>query len=216
MTPGAAVTDLEIWRLLEEAAAWRLLGLLFERPRGGWWREVGGLRREVSDPGVGAAADAGQGEGDEGTYLAVLGPGGPVSPREVTYRGMEDPGRILADVEAFYAAFAFRPQTEEAPDHLAVEAGFLGYLCLKEAYARARGEAEAAETAAQAATHFREAHLSAFAWPVRDRLEGTGVRYLSLAAAALARRTAPPREGAMAPGDLPQGCTACPPGCEPG
>jgi hypothetical protein len=102
---------------------------------------------------------------------------------------MEDPGHILADIMAFYEAFAFRPATEEPPDHLAVEAGFLGYLCLKEAYAWSRGNAEEAEIAANAVARFRERHLSALAWPAAERLEKTEAPYLSLAANALAHRT---------------------------
>jgi nitrate reductase assembly molybdenum cofactor insertion protein NarJ len=203
--------------LLAEAAAWRLLGLLFERPRERWWQEVADLRREVEDPDIGAAADAAREEADEGTYLAVLGPGGAVSPREVAYRGMEDPGHLLADIEAFYAAFAFHPQTEEAPDHLAVEAGFLAYLSFKEAYARARANEEDAEIVAQAAARFREAHLSAFAEPVRDRLEQGGIRYLLLAAAALARRAGPPQDAKCAEAaTLLPPCDACPLECDQG
>lgn len=214
MTPGVAIDDLRLRSLLVEAAAWRLLGLLFERPRGGWWQEVADLRREVDDPDIGAAADAAREEADEGTYLAVLGPGGAVSPREVAYRGMEDPGHLLADIEAFYSAFAFDPQTEEAPDHLAVEAGFLAYLSFKEAYARSRANDEDAEIVAQAAARFREAHLSAFAEPVRDRLEQGGIRYLSLAAAALAPRAGPP-QNTKAVEALPPPCDACPLECDP-
>ncbi len=180
--------------LLREATEWRLLGLLFERPREDWWREVTSLCREVSDPDIRAAADAAKEEADEGLYLALLGPGGAVSPREVAYRGMEDPGHILAEITAFYDAFAFRPATEEPPDHLAVEAGFLGYLCLKQAYALLRGSVDDAEIAAQAAARFRETHLSTLAWPVVERMEKAGVRYLSLAAAALARRSGPRRD----------------------
>jgi nitrate reductase assembly molybdenum cofactor insertion protein NarJ len=177
--------------LLREAAEWRLLGLLLERPREGWRQEVEALNREVSDPEIGAAVDAARQGATEGRYLAVLGPGGPVSPREVTYRGMEDPGHILGDLMAFYEAFTFRPETEEAPDHLSVEAGFLGYLCLKAAYARASGDEGNAEVAAQAAERFREAHLAAFAWPLAGRLAKTDVHYLTLAASALARRSGP-------------------------
>lgn len=55
----------------------------------------------------------------------MLGPGGLASPREVAYRGMGDPGQILSDILAFHEAFAFRPEAEEPPDHVAVEAGFL-------------------------------------------------------------------------------------------
>jgi nitrate reductase assembly molybdenum cofactor insertion protein NarJ len=180
-----------IQELLRDATEWRLLGLLLERPRDGWRQEVEGLSREVSDPEVRAAAEAGMEEAGEGLYLALLGLGGAVSPREVTYRGMEDPGHILADISAFYAALAFRPETEEAPDHIAVEAGFVGYLYLKEAYARARGNDDEAEIVANAAARFRETHLATFAWPVAERLARTDVRYLTLAATALARRSGP-------------------------
>jgi nitrate reductase assembly molybdenum cofactor insertion protein NarJ len=194
MTQAAAIADPRVHERLAEAAAWRLLGLLFERPREGWWQDVEALSHVVTDPEIRAAAAAVREEASEGLYLALLGPGGLVSPREVTYRGMEDPGRILADISAFYEAFAFQPETEEAPDHLAVEAGFMGYLCLKEAYARARGNEEEAEVVVKAAERFRETHLSTHAWPVVERMEKAGVRYLSLAAAALARRSGPRRD----------------------
>lgn len=209
MTETAAMTGPEVRQLLGDATAWRLLGLLVERPREGWWQEVEMLSREVADPEITAAADAAREGANEGLYLALLGPGGPVSLREVTYRGMEDPGRIIADIQAFYEAFAFQPKTEEAPDHLAVEAGFLGYLCLKEAYARARGTEDEAEVAAQAAARFREEHLSTLAWPVAERLENADVRYLSLAAAAVARRAGPRPDTAMTVEEDLQSCDDC-------
>jgi nitrate reductase assembly molybdenum cofactor insertion protein NarJ len=195
--------------LLREATAWRLLGLLLERPRDGWWQELEMLGREVADPEIRAAADAAREAANEGRYLALVGPGGPVSLREVTYRGMEDPGRIIADISGFYEAFAFQPETEEAPDHLAVEAGFLGYLCLKEAYARARGTEDEAEVAAQAAVRFREEHLSTLAWPVAERLAEADARYLSLAAAALARRAGPQPVTTMTAKEGMRSCDDC-------
>ena len=63
---------------------------------------------------------------------------------------------------------------EEASDHITVEAGFIGYLCLKEAYARVRGNEEETEVTAKATERFRQSHLSTFAWPLADRLEKTG------------------------------------------
>ena len=215
MTEAAAITDPFLRHLLGEATAWRLLGLLFERPGEGWWQEVEALSSSVADPEIRAAAGAAREEAGEGLYLAVLGPGGPVSPREVTYRGMEDPGRILADISAFYEAFAFRPETEEAPDHLAVEAGFMGYLCLKEAYALARGNKDEAEVAATAAARFREAHLTTLAWPVADRLATAEARYLALAAAALARRSGPRPHTTATVKARPPRCENCPMGCDP-
>jgi hypothetical protein len=202
----------EIRDLLAEAAAWRLLGLLLERLRGGWWREVEELSRELGDPELAAAVDAAREEAAEGLYLALLGPGGVASAREVSYRGMEDPGRILADLRAFYGAFAFNPNTEEAADHLSVEAGFLGFLRLKEAFARARGEGEKAAIAADAASRFRADHLSACAQPFAERVANTGVRYLTLAAQALARRAGPARPAG--PG-LPLLEDGCPLACAP-
>jgi nitrate reductase assembly molybdenum cofactor insertion protein NarJ len=169
----ADAVEPRIHELLRQATEWRFLGLLFERPREGWWQDVEALVREVGDPELKAAAEAAREEADQGLYLALLGPGGAVSPREVAYRGMKDPGHILAEIMAFYEAFAFRPATEEPPDHLAVEAGFLGYLCLKEAYARARRNDEEAEIAGNAAARFLKDHLSVFAWPVLER--GPGV-----------------------------------------
>lgn len=212
MTETAAIADPRVRELLAEATAWRLLGLLFERPREGWREDVEALSRLVADPALRSAAGAAQGEASEGLYLALLGPGGLVSPREVTYRGMEDPGHILADISTFYDAFAFQPETEEAPDHLAVEAGFLGYLCLKEAYARARGSEEEAEVAAQAAARFRESHLTILAWPVAEHLEKTNVRYFSLAATVLAHRSGPRRDTppiTTAPLRLCDDCPGC-------
>ena len=213
MTEVAAITDPRVQQLLAEATAWRLLGLLFERPRTGWWHEAEMLSREVADPAIKAAVDAARQEASEGLYLALLGPGGPASPREVAHRGMEDPGHIIADIGAFYEAFAFQPETEEAPDHLAVEAGFLGYLCLKQAYAWSRGNEEEAEVAAQAVARFRDAHLAIVCWPVADRLEEAGVHYLSLAASALAHRPGPRRESVTTiPAPRPN-CDDCPIEC---
>lgn len=215
MTEPATLAGPRIQELLSEAAAWRLLGLLFERPRQGWLEEVESLGREIRDPEITAAVDAAREEASEGLYLALLGPGGVVSPREVSYRGMNDPGQILADIRAFSEAFAFQPETEEPPDHLAVEAGFLGYLTLKEAYARARGNDEEAVVAAQAATRFREEHLATVVWSLADRLDKTEVRYLSLAARALARRAGPrPATHPIGESPLPLCDSACPHECD--
>jgi nitrate reductase assembly molybdenum cofactor insertion protein NarJ len=211
------VVEPRVRELLAEAAEWRLLGLLFERPRDGWWQDVESVCGETRGPEVAAAAaSAARQEAAEGLYLALLGPGGIVPPREVSYRPMRDPGHLLADVKGFYEAFAFRPQTEEPPDHIAVEAGFVGYLCLKEAFALARGQDEEAEIAAQAARRFKQEHLSALAWPLARRMEKTGVRYLSLAARALALRTGPrPESEAAAENSLPLCASDCPLECEP-
>jgi hypothetical protein len=129
---------------LAEAARWRLIGLLLERPRPGWHAEQRALAASA-DPVLAAISQDAE-RAEEGSYLRVFGPGGSASPREVAHRGWADPGRILSEVAAFYDAFAYRPGTEDPLDHVAVEAGFVGYLRLKQAYARDRGDAEGAHT----------------------------------------------------------------------
>jgi nitrate reductase assembly molybdenum cofactor insertion protein NarJ len=214
MTETAAIADARVRDLLAEATEWRLLGVLLERPREGWWQEVAALSGEVRDPDTSAAAASAREEAAEGLYLAILGPGGVVSPREVAYRPMGDPGHVLADIQAFYQAFAFRPETEEPPDHIAVEAGFIGYLCLKEAFARSRGQGDEGEIVFQAAARFREEHLSVLAWPLAQRLESADVGYLSLAARALARRSGPrPTTNPIAESLLPSCGSSCPLDC---
>jgi len=186
--------------LVADAATWRLLAKLFERPRPGWLEEIGDLAAEVDDPGLRGAVEAARGAAEEGFYLALLGPGGAVSPREVAHRGpMVQPGLLLARLNALYGAFAYHPETEEVPDHLAVEVGFMAFLRLKEAYARARGEEEQAAQAATAADHLLEEHLRAMAEPVAEVLEAAGGAYLARAARALLERTGPRPEALRAP-----------------
>ena len=190
--------------LLAASAEWRLLGLLLERPRAGWHAEVAALARESAAADLRAAAAA-AGDASEGEYLALLGPGGAVSPREVAYRGMEDPARVLADIGAFHAAFAFHPASEDPIDHLAVAAGFVGYLSLKTAYAEFEGVAEGASTTAEARATFIATHVSRFATEVARRLDvvlGDGSEhYLAQAARAIVHRVPAPATAAT-PGTI--------------
>lgn len=181
--------------VLGASAEWRLLGLLFERPRAGWHDEIAALGREVAAEDLRRASGAAC-AASEGEYLALLGPGGAVSPREVAYRGMEDPARVLADIGAFHRAFAFHPASEDPIDHIALAAGFAGYLSLKVAYADYEGEAEAARTTAEARETFLAAHLGVFAAEMARRLEAVlgaeSEHYLLAAARALVRRVPAP------------------------
>ncbi len=173
------------------AVQWRVLSLLFERPRPGWHDDVVSLAAMTQEPALAAAAAAASGA-TESDYLAAFGPGGAVSPREVAYRRREDPGGIVADVSAFHTAFAFRPLSEDPPDHVAVAAGFAGYLFLKEAYALAKDEPEAARTCSEARARFIDAHLRFMAEPLALQLEDLcPVPHLVLAAQALLQRTGP-------------------------
>ncbi len=68
---------------------------------------------------------------------------------------------MLAELQAFYRAFAYQPVTEEPPDHVAVQAGFVGYLKLKQAFARACAERDAADVVRWAAERFQLPRLLA-------------------------------------------------------
>jgi len=190
--------------LLSEAQDWRLLGLLFERPRDDWWQEIAELAASTRDEGLKAAAAATLGAG-QGAYLALLGPGGVLPAREAGYRRTSDPGQVLFEIQTAYDAFAYKPVAEDPPDHIAVEAGFVGWLCLKQAYALASGDREAASIAADAASTFQKRHLAAMAEALSVRFEIVEGGYLLLAARALLARVGPrPKdlEGYWAPDGL--------------
>ena len=154
--------------LLVLAASWHLASLLLERPRPEWKSEIARLAAEVSDPRLtGCAAQADQ--ASEEVYHRLFGPAGAISPREVSYCGFEDPGRLLAQLSAFYHAFSFNPQREESIDHVSVEAGFVGYLFLKEAYARMRNAAASAAIARDARERFFREHLARSARGMLER-----------------------------------------------
>lgn len=157
--------------LLEDAASWRLLGLSLERPRGDWADTIRAITRDRAvDPRVAATAARTADESTEQAFLAMFGPGGAASPREVSYRRMGDPGRILAELKVIYDAFAFIPQTEEPPDHVSVEVGFVGYLRLKEAFARMTGDDGSADVIRDASTLFIVEHLSYLVAGLQGRL----------------------------------------------
>ena len=210
------MTESKGTELLREAAEWRLLGLLLACPLGDWQTQVAALAAEVADEQLAEAAAAAREDAGEGLYHTTFGPGGPAAPREVSYREYVTPGQSLSEVTGCYDAFAYRPTTDEAPDHVAVEADFMADLRLKEAYATARGDDEQAALTAEAAQRFLEDHLSSIAAPLAQSLDAFGLRYLTLASAALLHRVGPPRHVVPAAGPLPvfndeaclSGCTA--------
>lgn len=163
--------EIDVRELLAQAAAWRLASLLLERPRPQWRSETLRLCSEVSDQRLSCSA-RGADQGSEEIYHRLFGPGGTLSPREVSYCGFEDPGRLMAELRAFYHAFSYDPRREDPVDHISVEAGFVGYLFMKEAYARLRGDLESAEIARRARERFTEAHLGRCARGMMDRLNG--------------------------------------------
>lgn len=186
---------------LAAAAEWRLLALLLSRPRPGWREELVALAREVPDGRLRRAASAAA-PATEGAYHALLGAGGVASPRAAAHAGFLDPGRLLADLAGRYAAFGFTPGAEEPDDHLSVECDFVSYLLLKEAYARARDEPEAAAVTREARERFLVEHLALAGARLAGKLPPDAPAYLALAAASLAARLPEPPPAA--------------PGCEPG
>ncbi|HOG28179.1 MAG TPA: molecular chaperone TorD family protein [Vicinamibacterales bacterium] len=193
MTEGLRRSEAGPEALLLEAAAWRLIALLFECPGPGWQAHVAALGRDCRDPALQAAAHAAQTEASEGLYHSLFGAGGPVSLREVTYAGGMRPGYLLSELGAYYEAFAYRPGSPEPPDHLSVEAGFVSYLAMKQAYAAASNDPEGAGITADAMAAFCAEHLAGMAEPVARALEAGGPPYLALAGRALLERAGPPR-----------------------
>lgn len=191
--------DARVHALLKQAAEWRLIGLLFECPVGAWRDDVAALVGDVVDPVLRSAVAHALEEASEGLYHSTFGPGGPAPPREVTYIKAIQLGYLLSELAAFYDAFAYRPVTRESPDHVSVEAGFVAYLLLKQAYAVARGDDEQASVAAEAAATFTREHLSALAGPLAATLGASGLDYLAEASRALAARVGPPPEAVALP-----------------
>jgi nitrate reductase assembly molybdenum cofactor insertion protein NarJ len=200
---NAEVVDERALPLLREAAHWRLISMLLACPQDDWRSHVTALAAEVTDEQLQQAATAMAEEASEGLYHTTFGPGGPAAPREVSHREYIVPGPSLSDLVAFYNAFAFCPATNEPPDHVAVEADFIAYLRLKEAYALARGDQEQACIAADAARRFLEDHLSSIAAPLAQSLAASGITYLQLAADALFSRVGPPRYTVATNSSLP-------------
>lgn len=191
MSAAVEVRDPRVTELLREAAAWRLIGLLFERPRDGWLDDARRLAAEAGDDDLTTAAARAGEEAGEGVYHTVLGPGGPAPAREVSWRDTMQPGLILAEVAAWHEAFAYTPTTEEPLDHISVAAGFVGWLKFKEAYARSRENDEQAGVTAEAAAGFLREHLAFMAEPLSRALDAAGPDYLAAAGRAMLRRVGP-------------------------
>ncbi len=154
MIPAASDTE----GLLTQAAAWRLASLLLERPRPQWRSEIIQLAPEIKDKNLRDSA-TNSAEATEELYHRLFGPGGTASPREVSYCGMEDPGQVMAQLSSFYQAFSFTPRREDSIDHISVEAGFIGYLFLKEAYAELQGDRESGDITKHARENFFRDHV---------------------------------------------------------
>ena len=155
--------------LVAQAAAWRLASLLLERPRPQWRSEIIALAAEIDEQKLRSSATETE-QATEELYHRLFGPGGTISPREVSYCGLEDPGHVMAQLATFYQAFAFTPHREESIDHISVEAGFVGYLLLKESYAQMQGDTESRDITKAAKERFIREHLQRCAQGMVDRI----------------------------------------------
>jgi hypothetical protein len=105
----------------------------------------------------------------------------------------------MSELGGYYRAFGYQPVTGEPPDHVSVEAGFVAYLRLKEAFARTTGDEDHAAMTAEAASRFQKYHLARIAGPLAAKLSESGIAYLARAGQALVERAGP----GVAPAVLP-------------
>jgi TorA maturation chaperone TorD len=152
--------DVNAW--LERAASWRLASLLFQEPRENRAAELSALAALVSEPvRAGAEALVAETALRAEDYQRVLGPGG-CAAAESSYdrAAIANRGPLIADVSAFYEAFAYPPRhtSDLVPDHIVVELDFLGFLALKIAFAMHEGRAEECAVARTAYDEFLERH----------------------------------------------------------
>jgi nitrate reductase assembly molybdenum cofactor insertion protein NarJ len=183
--------------LLNEVAEWRLLSMLFDCPRNDWYGEVKALGKAVHDTTLKKAARNAVKEGSDSLFHSVFGPGGPAPGREVSYRGWVQPGYMLSEISAFYNAFSFSPDTQEPPDHVAVETGFIAYLKLKQLYALECEDIESFSIAKKASDDFIDEHLSKFTAQLAKILRVSGIEFLSLAGKALLDRVGPDKDNRL-------------------
>jgi len=118
----------------------------------------------------------------------LVGPGAPANLRSTAHRKAADPGHVFAEISAMFQAFGFAPRREDPVDHASVLSGFVGYLRLKEALARAKESADDAEIAGRIAALVVREHLAMLAEPVCQRLFECEAGYLAFAAQALLER----------------------------
>ena len=165
----------------------RSLSILDPRGAEGLRSAWEGMRRAVAESDAAARA---------AERARVLGHAvrGPCPPYEIEY-GPEHffgKSRRLGDVAAFYRAFGVEVSrlAREREDHVAIEAEFLSFLCLKRALAEGDGAAERAEVCRDAERLFLEEHVGRFLPSFSRRVDALGSGGLIASAARLAASAA--------------------------
>ncbi len=189
---NTSVLSSEVQALVGQAAEWRLIELLFRCPSETWKQQVDAVACEVKDPDLCDAARMAVAGASEGVFHSLFGPGGPAPAREASYNGAVQLGYLMAELSTYYNAFAYSPGAANEPlDHVSVEAGFIGYLKLKQAFALSQRAETEQSVSAEAADRFIKEHLCTIAEPLSSALDQSGEAYLELAGRALLRRTGP-------------------------
>lgn len=177
-------------RWLKKAAAWRYFSLLFRLPARETRSELKKLAREVPRELrlLGQQWAALPLKASEAEYHRVLGAGGiPAVESSYDDNALAGRGPLLADVRAFYEAFAYTPEKlpAELPDHIAVELDFMAFLSMKIAFAFQENRQEPLVTSQKAYDAFLEAHLQTWFARLLGRLEQICAPFHSAACAQL-------------------------------
>ncbi len=178
MTDLCEVAGREVTDLLAECAEWRLFGLLFEYPAHAWRSNLESLLPALPRSDLRGLAQAALEHSSEGLQIALFGPGGTVPVREVARQVGVQSGYLMAELSAYYEAFGYQPEVEEAADHLAIQLGFVAFLKMKQALALFQGNSEHARLTAEAADAFIKDHLAVQAEPVYHALESHAPSFL--------------------------------------
>ena len=189
MIDSTAVTP-EVRDILNNAAEWRLIALLLERPRLHTVPQIGCIAKEIPAADLKEIVELALNATEE-CYLQYFGPGGLLSPREVAYIGWGDPGKMMSEIGLLYESFSFAPRSEDPSDHIAVEANFISYLYIKEAYALLNEEEEKVDTAKAVRQKFIEEHFGVLLYGLTRKLNGSEPVYISKTLTAASTRIQP-------------------------
>jgi nitrate reductase assembly molybdenum cofactor insertion protein NarJ len=199
MSDATSERDTAIATDLRRAASYRYLSLLFAPPTQEIGDELVSLAGSVA-PALAEDAEAlgkATGRSLQGLYHKVLGAAGQVPDVECGYDDNTAGGRgpLLADVAGFYRAFSFEAPAGLTTDHICTELGFMGWLAMKEAFARHEGDEDHRAITEEARRRFVKDHLGRWVLAFLERVAqvGEGTHYEVVAT--LASRTLRSLEG---------------------
>ena len=182
--PLADATERAVHERLERASLYRLLGSAFAYPAPGDLPALACLARalvETAPSGLAGplarlAATAGETECADvaAEYVFLFDRGARCPPYEGAWEEapqLAGKAALLADVAGFYRAFGLEPASAQpdAEDHIAAECEFMSALAVKEAWAMAEANGEAALVTRAAQRSFLSDHLGRWA----DAFAGT-------------------------------------------